>query len=160
MDSQATQFFLGFIQDTVSLKILVADYNSFFVNISFGLERIKDKAKQEEEIAARFSKLSEQDKSTLLNLLNNIRRIAFSLQIDLKSMESSLGLSKEETDALERDYKEIEEVSLPDYKKCKSFLQSLNDIKIKHIDVQALIITQEKEERAMKAMQTPRGVSL
>lgn len=160
MDIQSTQFFQGFIQDTIGLKILIADYNSFFVNISVGLENYTVPEKKREEILKRFNNLSEQEKGALLGLLNNIRRIAFSLQIDLKSLENELGISGKEKTLLEESYKEIEEVSLPDYKKCKQYLQALNDIKVKHINVQALLITSEKELRAREAMQTPRGVSL
>lgn len=160
MDIQASQFFQGFIQDTINLKILVADYNSFFVNISFGLENYTDEAKKKEEIMKRFNNLSGQEKVALLGLLNNTRRIAFSLQTDLKSLEENLGLSASTKKALEENYKEIENVSLPNYEKCKAYLQALNDIKVKHINIQAMIITQEKEQRAREAMQTPRGVSL
>jgi hypothetical protein len=155
MNDQATQFFLVFIQNTEQLKSLVADYNSFFVNISFGLESEKDIAKRTEEITKRFSALAPQDKGTLLLMLNTIRRIAFSLQTDLESMKENLGLSEKTLKTLNENYKEIEEVSMPNYQKCKSYLQALNDIKVKHINIKALIITQEKEQRAIQSMQTP-----
>ena len=155
MNDQATQFFLVFIQNTEQLKSLVADYNSFFVNISFGLESEIDIGKRTEEITKRFSALAPQDKGTLLLMLNTIRRIAFSLQTDLESMKENLGLSTKTLVALAENYKEIEEVSMPNYLKCKAYLQALNDIKVKHINIKALIITQEKEQRAIQAMQTP-----
>lgn len=155
MNDQATQFFVVFIQNTEQLKSLVADYNSFFVNISFGLESETDIAKRTEEITKRFSALAPQDKGTLLLMLNTIRRIAFSLQTDLESMKENLGLSEKILKTLTENYKEIEEVSMPNYQKCKAYLQVLNDIKVKNINIKALIITQEKEQRAIKAMQTP-----
>lgn len=158
MDAQVNQFFLGFIQDTINLKALIADYNSFFINISFGVNKIEDPTKQKEAITKRFNNLSVQEKGLLLTLLNNVRRIAFSLQTDLKSLEKFLNLNKDLKKTINENYDEIENVFLPDYKKCKEYLQALNDIKVGYINVEAMIVTPEKEQRAIESMQTPKGV--
>lgn len=157
MNDQAVSFFVGFIQDTNNLKILLADYNSFFVNMSFGLENLAEETKKREEINKRFGALNAEQKAGLLGLLNNIRRIAFSLQIDIESLKENLSLSIEEKKRLEENYKEIEEISMPDYKKCKAYLQEINNIKVKNINVQLLLINREKEQNAKAAMQNPKG---
>lgn len=148
MDLQTQQFFTGFIQDIMTLKILVADYNTSFVN----LKAMYGSLTQEQLL----EKLGGQEKQGVLTLLNNLRRVAFSLNTDIESLKSELMLSDEDETKLSQGFEEIETKVLFDYKKVKDFVQILNNIKIKNINVQAAIINPEKEKRAYESMQTPR----
>jgi len=160
MDAQVNQFFYGFIEDTINLKILIADYNSFFINVSLGTQQIQDIEKQKIEINKRFNAMQPDQKGQLLNLLNALRRIAFSLQTDLNSLQKHIKLSDKIKEEINLNYQEIEESSMPDYKKCKNFLQALNDIKVNYINVEAFITTPKKDQDAIASMKTPKGASV
>jgi hypothetical protein len=148
MDAQITSFFSGFMQDSLSLKVLIADYNTSFIN----LQGMYGKMSVEELQKA----LSDNERGALLTMLNNIRRLAFSLQIDLESLQKDLGLSDDKLQEITDVYKTFEEDVLPDYVKMKAYIKKLNDIKLKQINVKALLITQEKEMKAIQSMQTPK----
>ncbi len=160
MDKQVNQFFYGFIQDTVNLKALTADYNSLMINVSVGLNKIEDKEKRQKELDKRMEEMPQQQKALLLNLLNNMRRVAFSLQTDLNSLNQYLNIDSKTKHIIEENYKNIENTFLPDYNKCKAYLQALNDIKVKNINVESMIITAQKEQQAIESMQTPKGVGI
>ena len=147
MDSQVSNFFAGFMQDSLQLKVLIADYNTSFINLQgmYG-----NKTREELQTA-----LTDNERAALLTMLNNIRRLSFSLQTDLESLKQDLGLKEEEYKEIIDSYSTFETDVLPDYQKMKKYIQKLNDIKLKHIDVKALLITQEKERRALQSMQTP-----
>jgi len=148
MDTQVTNFFSVFMQDSTNLKILTADYNTSFIN----LQGMYGKLSREELQKA----LSDNERAALLTMLNNIRRLAFSLQTDLESLKKDLGLTDEDWKGIEDTYKTFEVDVLPDYIQMKKYVQKLNNIKLKHINVKALLITQEKERTAMQSMQTPK----
>lgn len=147
MDAQVNQFFTGFIQDIANLKILIADYNTSFINLKATYGNLTP-----EQI---LEKMSEQDKASLLALLNNIRRFSFSLYVDVQSIKSDLQIENEKE--FENAYTQIENEVLFDYSYAKTFIQTLNDIKTKNINVQALIINETKDKIAYEAMQTPRS---
>jgi uncharacterized protein YbgA (DUF1722 family) len=147
MDSQVTNFFSGFMQDSLNLKVLIADYNTSFIN----LQGMYGKLSREELQKA----LSDNERSALLQLLNNIRRLSFSLQTDLESLKKDLGLTEQEFNEIKETYRTFEEDVLPDYKRMKEYIQELNNIKLRHINVKALLLTQEKERTAIQSMQTP-----
>jgi hypothetical protein len=147
MDSQVTSFFAGFMQDSMTLKVLIADYNTSFIN----LQGMYGKLTKEELQKA----LSDNERGSLLTIVNNIRRLAFCLQTDIESLRTDLGLDEKEFTAITDSYKTFEQDILPDYAKMKIYIQKLNNIKLKHINVKALLITQEKERKAIQSMQTP-----
>lgn len=147
MDSQVTSFFAGFMQDSLNLKVLIADYNTSFIN----LQGMYGKKTKEELQTA----LGDNERAALLTLLNNIRRLAFSLQTDLESLKKDLGLPEEEFKTIEEAYQTFETDVLPNYTLMKKYIQKLNTIKLRHINVKALLITQEKDKKAIDAMRTP-----
>lgn len=147
MDTQVTTFFAGFMQDSLNLKVLIADYNTAFINLK-GMYGKKTK----EELQ---SALSDNERAALLTMLNNIRRLAFSLQTDLESLKKDIGLTETEFIEINKHYSTFETDVLPDYQEMKQYIQKLNNIKLKHINVKALLITQEKEKKALDSMKTP-----
>jgi hypothetical protein len=147
MDAQVTNFFSVFMQDSMQLKILIADYNTSFINLQ-GMYGNLTKLELQKA-------LSDNERGALLTMLNNIRRLAFSLQTDLESLKKDLGLTELEFKEITDTYKTFEEDVLPDYQLMKQYIQKLNNIKLRHINVKALLITQEKERKAIQSMQTP-----
>jgi len=147
MDSQVTNFFAGFMQDSLNLKVLIADYNTSFLNLKGMYGELTREQLQKA--------LSDNERGSLLTLLNNIRRLAFSLQTDLESLKKDLGLNQTEFEEIEKSYLTFETDVLPDYKQMKTYIQKLNNIKLRHINVKALLITQEKEKKAIDSMKTP-----
>ncbi len=147
MDSQVTNFFSGFMQDSLNLKVLIADYNTSFLNLKGMYGNLTKEQLQ--------TTLNDTDRSSLLTLLNNIRRLSFSLQTDLESLKKDLGLNEKEFEEITKSYETFEVDVLPDYKQMKKYIQQLNNIKLRHINVKALLITQEKEKKAIDSMRTP-----
>ena len=148
MDSQVTNFFAGFMQDSLNLKVLIADYNTSFLNLKGMYGNLTREQLQKA--------LSDNERASLLTLLNNIRRLAFSLQTDLESLKKDLGLTEEEFEEIDKAYTTFETDVLPDYIKMKLYIQKINNIKLKHINVQAFIINPDKEDTALLSMQTPK----
>ena len=156
-ENQAGQFLLGFIQDTINLKVLIADYNTSYINFKAIYASKIPQAEWEKRKEELISELPEAERRAFLAMLNNIRRLAFSVYTDVISLEKDLALTDKEKESFEEAYTEIETKALFDYKRCKDFVQILNNIKVKHLNMKALIINDEKERQAIEAMQTPKG---
>lgn len=150
MDNQANQFFINFVSSIEQLKILTADYNTAFLNLSTIYKSFDN-----EELKKQIPNLSDEEKIGLLNLLNTIRRLSFTIKTDVESLKQDFALTETEEKTLEKTYETIETKVLFEYKQLKQFVQILNNIKVKHINVQALILNSEKEKKALEAMQTP-----
>lgn len=110
-----------------------------------------------QESLSNASKLmGDQEKTMLINTIGFFRTYSTRAYIGFKSIQKKFDISaKQKISEVEDCYQIIKKHSIPSYEKCELFVQSLSDITVNEINVQALVNTQTKTSSLAQASESP-----
>lgn len=148
----ASSYLSIFLNDIEQTKNYLAAYNNLILlfKSQFPTKKIIDGIKNQNKI------LSEQERIQLLNTIGYFRTYSTRAYTTFNSLKENFNIkSEEKVKTISESYKHIKESPIPKYEIAEAFVQSLSDLAVNEINVQALVNTNEKLTTLAQASETP-----
>lgn len=156
----AVSYLTILLNDLEQVKNSLSSYNNLkLILMATYQKEITDENKNDNTWGSLSRKMSEEERTQLINLIGYFRAYSTRAYIGFKSISPKFSNRlSDKKDIVEKTYAVIKTEALPKYDTAEAFVQALNDIFVEEINVQALINTAQKVNELSRSSASPKLV--